>query len=75
MILIDDQLLVRVVGGVDVPEPVASSRRATTYGYQYRALRAVRKDQRDGAIRAKFRPTTFTFSVCAFCTRNHSVLC
>ena len=50
MILIDDQLLVRVVGGLDLPEPVVSSRLATTYGYQYRALRAVRNDQRNGAI-------------------------
>jgi hypothetical protein len=50
MILIDDQLLVSVVGGLDIPEPVISSRLATTYGYQYRALRAVRNDQRNGAI-------------------------
>lgn len=50
MILIDDQLLVRVAAGLAVPEPVASSRLATTYGYQYRALRAVRNDQRSGAI-------------------------
>jgi hypothetical protein len=50
MILIDDQLLVRVAVGLRVPAPVGSSRLATTYSYQYRALRAVRNDQTNGAI-------------------------
>jgi hypothetical protein len=50
MILIDDQLLVRAVGNLELPEVVTGSRLATTYGYQYRALRGLRNDREKGAI-------------------------